>query len=264
MAKKNWTDDKTTNKIYASGNVSALSGNSTVADTIGRYGVSPVQITTLNPEDKAADKYYANGGSMRVRTGTKTVPTNRQTPKSTKTSPTVTTGDLAVRQRSDIAEVLRAVLMRLRTVAEVVTVSVIDSDMLKQFRTAMDMAVSREELSSDDYYRVTLQFLPKIEKQEVVPTVVDTLPDPVAAEDPLDFLKPEVESQVSPVIEPDESISNTEDEEDATPVINPLAEVSPDTSEASAVENETPTENETPVEATPVVTEVTTKPRKRR
>lgn len=272
MARKNLTADNTTNKIYASGNVSALAGGKTAADTIGRPGVSPVKPTTLSTADKSADKYYANGGSNRLRTGTKPLPATSKVLKNSKSPQRLAAGELVVRQLQDVPGVLQAAIDKLRSTSAVVVVMVANSDLLKRFRTAMDMAVTREELSSDEYHSVTLQFLGETETTPVA--VVSDVP-----EDPLDFLKPEVttptevetteveKQQLKDVVEPvnEEQVvdtSNEEEDEDATPVIQPMADVFAPTPSVDEPAAEVPVE--TPVETPAEASETPTPSRKKR
>lgn len=228
--------DSRNDKVYASGNVSALGTSRTQCDAVGPPGVTPVLPTTLLAADLSADKYYANGGSNRARIGQQL---GAKMPAKGPAKVVTVTGkaaagcvtDLTIRDVPDVATVLRDAAGRLRArPADPVVVRVANFDLLKRTRTALDMMRTREEITPDAYHNVELQYLPP------PPAPVHPTPTPVIELGVADMppAVPVVVSDVTtavtpgavepPAPEPEEEL----EDEDDDGVISPLTPHKPE------------------------------------
>lgn len=209
--KLNWNDDKSTNKIYASGDISAL-GDQTVADSTMKPGQTPVAnpTPTLRADDKSADKYYANGGSSRVR-GPQVAAGQKKLgpppalgvaapkPRSAPYNPNAT---LVVRSKYEVNGVMAELVNRLNggATGQVVYVPAGENQLLKRARAALEMLVTREVITEEQYHDVRLSYEPKAGEQAAIAeklgvpqaaTTVKTEDNEAATVDPLDFLNGE-------------------------------------------------------------------------
>lgn len=222
-----WQDDRSTNKIYASGSTSALGAGRTVSDSVLKPGDQPAAVPTprLKTDDKSADKYYANGGSDRVRgpqqaAAEKAARRGLAVPAAAPVlgvagrRPAVTT--LSVRTKEDVRTVLDALVPRLQSgeTGLVVTVAAGASNLLHRTRSALDLLVTREVITEDQYREVRLSYEPAAAEKVAlaaavgVPATTATVrtEDNEDVADPLAFLSgdtPDPDDQVvdtSPVV----------------------------------------------------------------
>lgn len=166
-----WAEDRSTNKIYASGDISALGDNTTVADS----PLKPGQVPAANPtpviraDDRSADKYYAHGGSQRVRgpqvakqqKAAKLGPPPPLAPTRSKRPATPTVRELnTVATKDDINGVLVGIADRLRAgeTGIVLFVKHGASDLLKRTRAALELLVTREVLTEEQYHEVRISY----------------------------------------------------------------------------------------------------------
>lgn len=156
-SKVGWNEDRSTNKVYASGNVSALGDARTVADSTLKPGQEPtpaLNTPTVRADDKSADKYYAEGGSNRARpaAGTRRP---QPTPAVKKLGPPPALGRPArppftILDVTDVNPVVRDAVARVKEGQEVtVTVRAGAADLLRRARTAVELAVTREDITED-------------------------------------------------------------------------------------------------------------------
>lgn len=199
--KLNWNEDKNTNKVYASGDISAL-GDQSVADSVRRTsGEQPMGVPTpvLRADDKSADKYYANGASQRVR-GPQVAAGQKKLGPAPQLGPAkpkqVTGRHIVIADKDQIAAALESVVDRLKGGERPVPVYIKkgENQVLKRTRAALDMLVTRERITEDEYRDVRLSY----ELDEAVAAVAAKLGEVVVektvsvdeadAVDPLAFL----------------------------------------------------------------------------
>lgn len=224
-----WQDDKSTDKIYKSVNISALDQSRTVADSTLKPGEEPVATPTprQKADDKSADKYYANGGSDRVR-GTAQAKKERAGMKPPAATPQLgvkkapaaepkkslkSALGLHVHTKDDVQGVLNNVVDQLQggNTQVVVYVKQGDSSLLRRVRAGLDLLVTRETITEDQYRDVRLSYelaageqagvaeklgVPEAKGTEAVST------DAKAADvDPLAFLNGEGDDPDDPVVD---------------------------------------------------------------
>jgi hypothetical protein len=191
----NWNDDKSTNKVYASGDISAL-GTQTASDTVKKpEGQAGVATPVVRADDKSADKYYANGGSQRVR-GPQVAKTQKLGPpaklgvNAPKQAPRSLSGKLFINDQTEINGVLQQLIEQLKggAVGVVLSVKKGDSPLLRRTRAALEMLVTREVITEEQYHEVRLSY-----EQEAVLPLPEQQPevkveDATNAVDPMDFL----------------------------------------------------------------------------
>lgn len=166
-----WQDDKSTDKIYKSKDISALDSSRTVADSTLKPGQEPkgIPTPTMRHDDKSSDKYYAEGGSQRPRAGAQAgkklgpapvlgVKSAKQLPA--KKGPPRTRTLNKVNEKDDIPVVLDSVVSRLAggETGLVVYVKTGDSALLRRTRAALDLLVTRETITEDQYREVRLSY----------------------------------------------------------------------------------------------------------
>ncbi len=246
--KMRWEDDKSTNKIYASGNVSAI-GNQTAADSVLKPGQKPKPIATptQRTDDKSADKYYAEGGSARPRSsaqaGVKKVlgppPKLAAAPKNARQRGNI---GMTITTKEQVVEVIDEVVSLLQDGGTniVVTIKAGESDLLKRARAALDMAVTREKITEDEYREVRLSYDTSVTEQA---SIAEKLGVPQAKEtvrtednettdvDPLAFLKGEGDDPEDPVI-------------DTSPIVTKEVDTTDDVASSPAPSYPTPGDDE--------------------
>ena len=223
-----WQDDKSTDKIYKSKNISALDQSRTVADSTLKPGQEPAAIPTptLKTDDKSADKYYANGGSQRARgpavakkeqaglkppAVTPQLGVKRPEPKKSLKSAL----GLTVHSKEDIDGVMDSVVAQLGDGNQHVVVYVKqgDSALLRRVRARLDSLVTREVITEDQYRDVRLSYELAAGEQAAVAeklgapvpaapeTAVNTDANEAATVDPLAFLNGEGDDPDDPVVD---------------------------------------------------------------
>lgn len=237
--KLNWNDDRSTDKVYKSGDISAL-GDQSAADTHRRQaGELPVAVPTprLKADDKSADKYYANGGSDRVR-GVQAARAQQKLGPAPKLGPTPKALPRAnvLSDKGQIPAALDAVVDRLKGGDRPVVVYIQkgNNQVLKRTRAALDMLVTRERITEDEYRDVQLSYEPDAAEQAGIAaklgvpqatTTVKTEDNESVTGDPLDFLNsaagddPVVDVEAAPTVAVDttgdvKSFPNDDDEAD--------------------------------------------------
>lgn len=207
--KLNWNEDKNTNKVYASGDISAL-GDQSVADSVRRTaGEQPLGVPTpaFRADDKSADKYYANGGSGRVRGPQVAAGQKKLGPAPQLGQPArpkqVTSRHIVIADKDQIAAALESVVDRLKGGERPVPVYIKkgENQVLKRTRAALDMLVTRETITEDEYRDVRLSY----ELDEAVAAVAAKLGEVVVektvnvdeadAVDPLAFLNSDADDE---------------------------------------------------------------------
>ncbi len=166
-----WQDDRSTDKIYASGNPSALGDYRSVSDAQANGVVNPTQ----NADDKSSDKYYAVGGSSRRKVSAAAgtprpklgPPPKRTAPVLTPLTralkpPTLTNGGLFISDASAVNGVLQDVIANLQSGQSptVLYVKAGDNNLLKRTRAALEMLVTRAVITEDQYHDVRLSYEP--------------------------------------------------------------------------------------------------------
>jgi hypothetical protein len=212
-----WNDDRGTNKIYASGEISALGNNKTVSDSTLKPGQEPpiggVTTPTQKADDKSADKYYANGGSSRKKPTAAGLKKQKIDNKLGK-APTLAgpknpphrvdpNAPLLITTKEHINGVLGSAIEKAKA-GEKVTVFITkgDSQLLKRTRANLDLLVTREVLTEDEYREIRIAY--EVDGTEVAapPPVVET--QKVVADfagDPLAFLNGDDEESADEVID---------------------------------------------------------------
>lgn len=200
-----WNDDRGTNKIYASGEISALGNNRTVADSTLKPGEEPPIAGNATPtqkaDDKSADKYYANGGSSRKKTTAAGLKKQKADNKLGK-APTLArektqpkrfdpNAPLVISLKEHINGVLSAAIEKVKG-GEPVTVFIAkgESQLLKRTRANLDLLVTREVLTENEYREIRIAYATD-GTEEVAPPPVPAETKRVVSEfagDPLDFL----------------------------------------------------------------------------
>lgn len=193
-----WADDKSTNKVYASGSPSAITGR-TVADSTLKPGQKPVAnpTPTMSVNDKSADKYYAEGGSSRAGVaGVRKKGVVAKPAASRAAKPKSSWGDGAVIMAPDE---VRGVMDRVPDAfaagkeALVIYVKAGDSKLLGRTRAALELLMTGEKITEAQYHSVRLTYLKAEEQAPPVPTKtvqVEATPDDL---DPLAFLNSDAE-----------------------------------------------------------------------
>lgn len=191
--KLNWNEDRSTNKIYASGDRSAIGGG-TVSDSVLKPGQKPVAnpTPTQKADDKSADKYYANGGSDRRKFGKPQAAKLGGPPKLGVSQPRPKAAPAAtvINSKEDINPVLEGVVTRLKdgVTGVVVSVAAGNNDLLKRTRAAMDLLVTRETITEDEYREVRLSYEPAAAKAAPPAPSGEAAADEAVDVDPADFL----------------------------------------------------------------------------
>jgi hypothetical protein len=160
--KLSYNDDRSTGKYYASGNPSVV--NNTPADTNGRPGEQPQAHAnnTAKQDERSADKkYYANpvppaptaqqAARARQTPGKAPLPANRQQQPRQKQQPQYAgvPGVYTIREVAHIAPVMRLLPSALTGSAIVIEVPDDKPEVLRRARAALDMLVTREEITED-------------------------------------------------------------------------------------------------------------------
>lgn len=200
-----WNDDRGTNKIYASGEISALGNNRTVSDSTLKPGEEPPIAGNATPtqksDDKSADKYYANGGSSRKKTtqaGLKKQKVDNKLGKAptmagprNRPVPVDPNAPLLIAIKENINGVLGSAIEKVKAGGKVtVFVTKGDSQLLKRTRANLDLLVTREVLTEDEYREIRIAYTTDGTEEVApppVPTVLKQVDDRVT-EDPLAFL----------------------------------------------------------------------------
>ncbi len=170
-----WDDDRSTDKIYASGNVSALGTPTAARSEISRVRDRPSVAAPQVPQNRGSDLLLVNSAG-------------------------------------DVQPVLERLCSRLREsdAKQVVYIKAGDQKLLQRFRTALELAVTRQDINEEMYNDVTLSFSQARAAALPVPTPTTTKrADMGTPDDPLAFLH-----------------SDTPDEEDTNDAVNSSA-VSP-------------------------------------
>lgn len=213
--KLSWQDDRSTDKTYRSGDISALGGQS-AADTIGRPGQLPAAVPTpvARADDKSADKYYASGGSARAGVaGAKRL--GPPPALGVRAKPSPADNRLLVATKDDVAPVVAAAasLAKVGQVA-LVYVKAGDNALMLRTRTAIDLLATRAELTEDQARDIRLAYEPSVSAPPALPPVVPVETNPT--EDPLEFLNgdaPDLEDPLvdtSPVVPVEAAVTPTE------------------------------------------------------
>jgi len=193
-----WQDDKSTDKIYASGNRSAV-GNQSPSEQRSGGTVNPTQ----KADDKSADKYYAEGGSDRrkvtaARKALGPPPKLALKPGPREPAPRARTdGPLEVTEPSQINGVMAAVVSRLQSGEANIVVSVQkgNTPLLNRVRVALDMLVTRETITEDQARDVRLSYTApaaSFPPPEPAPGPAIRVEDNEEVADPLAFLNGEI------------------------------------------------------------------------
>ena len=186
-----WNDDRSTDKIYASGNPSALGDYRSASDAQANGVVTPTQ----RADDKSADKYYAVGGSNRRKiTAAAGTPRPKLGPPPPRLAPatralqpppkpkTLTTGGLIVTDKSEVNGVLQEVIAKLQAgqAPLVLYVKAGDNNLLKRTRAALELLVTREIITEEQYHDVRLSYEPSEKaKAEIAAEIGAPAPAPV-------------------------------------------------------------------------------------
>lgn len=197
------SDDRSTNKIYASGEISALGNNRTVADSTIKPGdmdqavLKGNKTPTQKQEDKAADKYYANGGSDRKKV-TKTQLKQQKAangigkPLRQAGPPKPPSGLIVVNSKDQVAAACAAAVEKVKNEEKaVVYIAAGATDLLKRTRAHLDLMVTRETITEDEYRDIRLAYVGADEVKAPPPpkpAEAKKADDGMVDQDPLDFL----------------------------------------------------------------------------
>lgn len=186
-----WNDDRSTDKIYASGNPSALGDYRSTSDAQANGVTNPTQ----RADDRSADKYYAVGGSNRRKESAKAgTPRPKLGPPPPRTAPALkaakapkapqlTNGGLIVNDASEVNGVLQDVIAKLQSGQSplVLYVKAGDNNLLRRTRAALEMLVTREVITEEQYHDVRLSYEPgEKAKAEIAAEIGAPAPAPVA------------------------------------------------------------------------------------
>ena len=171
----NRQDDRSTDKYYESGDVSAVQGWHTAADSTLKPGRTPTGIPTKLPkqDDRRADKYYANQippaptlqqlqkglkGDV-PRLGERRQFSFRQQ-KEIARRQTDLNADMTINEPHEINGVMQEVASRLQEgqTGVVVYVQKGNSNLLRRARAALEMLVTREVITEEQYHDVKLSY----------------------------------------------------------------------------------------------------------
>lgn len=258
------SEDRSTNKIYASGDISALGNSRSVADSTIKPGQMDAAVLkgnatpTQKADDKAADKYYANGGSNRKRVTAKGLKAQKEALKALRQSgqpkPSPDTHSLTVTARDKVAAVCEMAAARVEQGVEgvVIFIPAGNTDLLKRTRAHLELMVTREKLTEGEYRDIRLSYLATEAKAAPpVPTETKAVAAPPTV-DPLDFLNsdegdevidtspfPVVFEQVGPNLRAGEIAEGVkapeavEDDDEGDDFLSPVSSTSPLIAETS-------------------------------
>jgi len=155
-----WADKKSADKYYASGDISTVSGGG--SDVKGRPGKPPVAIPTpvMKPDDKSADKYYASGGSQRPRAGARLGAKTRTSEATKAITPRTKKPTLLITTKDEVLDTVALAVERVNAGIPnvVVTIKAGAFDLLKRARAALDLAVTQQRLTEDQYYLIRFSY----------------------------------------------------------------------------------------------------------
>jgi hypothetical protein len=161
-----WNDDKSTNKIYASGDISAL-GDQTVGGpawagpAAAREGGPGKRGPSQNTPNQSTDKYYrAQTTAPAAGVPAKLAALPPISPRRGRPQPAAFDG-LVVRSVADVAPAVQAAI---NAAADggfgQVAIAAGRTDFMRRARAALDLAVTREELTEDQARDVKLGYAP--------------------------------------------------------------------------------------------------------
>lgn len=183
----NWQDDRSTGKYYDSGDISAIQGQTSAADSTLKPGQQPKGKKYAPPktDDRRADKYYANQ--------TQLAPTKQQLARGSKLGRPAQLGErrpqlspqeqqavarraadpnanMTVTDKSEVNGVTQEVVNRLQEgqTGVVVYIQKGNSDLLRRTRAALEMLVTKEVITEEQYHEVRLSYTLGAGEQEAV------------------------------------------------------------------------------------------------
>lgn len=197
--KLNWKDDRSTNKIYASGQVSTV--NPTPAAGVVRGAAPPAKRTRVVDRTavRSSDEYY------RAETPAPTAQQAARAPAAGKLGPlppvgqprrrpsALPTGVLTVHTVDDVKPVIDELAERLQAGATAVVLYVDRvQGLLNRTRAALELLVTREIITEDQSHEVRLSYPPEAPAAPPVPANTVKVEDgPI---DPVAFLNGDIEN----------------------------------------------------------------------
>lgn len=279
-----WDDDRSTNKIYASGQVSAL-GEQFAGDSVRKPGEGPKPKPKPKKlsiaDERSTDKYYREGG---------VAPQPVRQPAKGKAAAIAKVGKRAapgtvITSPENIRDVLDAVVAKLQTASAPITLDVVgDAKLLQRVRAAADMLHTRDILTVEQYQLLRFRRLDAGTPTDAIGeagvagvagavSAVDALTDLVAVPRLApDFSKPPepvetVDVSAEPVIDPLAFLNAGGDVESAVAdddadygFLDPIGRTASPVAQAepaiAVAETETKAQEVTEVQETPVVQEI--------
>ncbi len=209
-----WKDDRSTNKIYASNDRSAVQGGITAADSTLKPGQEPApgppnRARAANHGLRSTDEYYkAQNVAPTAQQVARKLPTEAPRlgqPRSQAQTQPPGTGQLLVREPAEVNGVLQEVVNRLCAgeATVVLYVKTGDTNLLRRVRAALEILVTREVITEDQYRDIRLSYEPSHAEQQAINAKLGSAPAPRGNEtrsadneaiaDPLAFLRGEID-----------------------------------------------------------------------
>ncbi len=166
-----WSDDRSSDKYYDSGDKSAV-GDQSSADSSVKPGEKPRGVKHVGPkqDDRRADKYYANPtqpaptkqqlerglGKPPRLVGERRAAEEKRQPRAAKHA----RGSVTLKDQSEVNGAMQDIAERLNSgeAAIVVYVERGNSQLLRRARAALEMLVTREVITEDQYRDVRLSY----------------------------------------------------------------------------------------------------------
>lgn len=177
--KVRWQDNRSADKYYSSGQNSVISDQSQADTSSTKVGTDNGKIN-LSTDDRSADKYYAEGGSKRVRGAIKAAQERKaralQNIINLKKLPNLqipVAQPIKAAGSNPVADTIDGIVKRLLAGETGITLLVPhgDKDMLRRMRAALELRVTREDITEDQGREVRIAYA----SQEPTKTVEDQL-----------------------------------------------------------------------------------------
>jgi hypothetical protein len=162
--KLGWKDDRSTNKYYASGQDSTVSGRRTAADSSLKPGETPVPRPAPRPlrraDDRSTDKYYADQMPQGPAARQPGVPPGVAARPVQQTLSRASGDDLVVTEPHEVNGAMGEVVERLNSGQSPVVLFVArgNTALLRRTRAALEQLVTREIISEEQYHDVRLSY----------------------------------------------------------------------------------------------------------
>lgn len=225
-----WRDDRSTNKYYASNDTSAIQGNNVASDSTLKPGEAPKPNVTgakMHRDERSADKkYYGNaapaaptaqqiakgqlGAAPRLGGAAKQASNAPQKRRQAALSPNA---NLTVTETNEVNGVMLGVIAALESGVSPVVVYVEsgNAQLLRRTRAALEMLVTREQITEEQFHDVRLSYTPSDNDKKAIDAKIGTVTprgdakvesvEKALPADPLAFLRGEGDDPDDPVVD---------------------------------------------------------------